>query len=99
MIHTNMPRTYTARRFVVSTKLPMSHAIMSSMQYYPEDIVAYAIMSAGRFCIYAVVAYARIYMYSHAHAHEKVSEADTIAWRTQLHLTPTVLVCKIKVKP
>ena len=25
--------------------------IMSSVQYYPEDIIAYAIMSAGRFCI------------------------------------------------
>ena len=30
---------------------PVSHAIMSSMQYYSEDIIAYAIMSAGRFCI------------------------------------------------
>ena len=30
---------------------PMSHAIMSSMQYYPEDMIAYAIMSAGWFYI------------------------------------------------
>ena len=30
---------------------PVSHAIMSSMQYYPEDSIAYAITSAGRFCI------------------------------------------------
>ena len=32
----------------------MSHAIVSSMQYYPEDIIVYAIMSAGRFA-YAMV--------------------------------------------
>ena len=29
----------------------MSHAIMSSMQYYPEEIIAYAIMFTGRSCI------------------------------------------------
>ena len=28
--------------------MPVSHAIMSSLQYYPEDNIAYAIMFAGR---------------------------------------------------
>ena len=37
--------------------MPLSHAIMSSMQFYPDDVIAYAVMSAGLFCIffYAIV--------------------------------------------
>ena len=34
-------------------KGPVSHAIMSSMQYYLDDIIACAIMSAGHICIFA----------------------------------------------
>ena len=33
------------------SSMPVSHAIVSSMQYYPKDIIAYAVMSVGRFCI------------------------------------------------
>ena len=37
--------------------MPLSHAIMSSMQFYLDDVIAYAVMSAGWFCIffYAIV--------------------------------------------
>ena len=36
-------------------RVPVSHAIMSSVQYYPENIIAYAVMLPGRFCIYSRV--------------------------------------------
>ena len=35
---------------------------MSSMQYYPEDSIAYAIMSAGRFCICNRVCWTHLHM-------------------------------------
>ena len=36
---------------VQAGRRPVSHAIMSSMQYCPEVSIAYSILSAGRFCI------------------------------------------------
>ena len=44
---------------------PVSNAIMSSMQYYPEEIIAYAMLSTGRFCNAIVSA--------RTHAHSVVS--------------------------